>query len=189
MGLLFICVLVFCVCVITNDRACYFRTKKVPIRHHLLSFHMDQPYTLLWKIHSFTHRDLLNIYLGQDSYLMMWVSHTEMIFSIFFEKNCILAALGLLCCVHGLPPVAESGAPFQLRCTGFSLRWLLLHGLSSCGTSALLPRGTWTLPRPGIEPMTLALAGGFLTTGPPWKSSSFPLRTKCGRQSKNVGIK
>ena len=26
-------------CVITNGRACYFRTKNVPIRHYLLSFH------------------------------------------------------------------------------------------------------------------------------------------------------
>jgi len=29
----------------------------------------------------------------------------------------------------------------------------------------------WDLPGPGIEPMSLALAGGFLTTGPPGESS------------------
>ena len=28
----------------------------------------------------------------------------------------------------------------------------------------------WDPPRPGIEPMSFALAGGFLTTGPPGKS-------------------
>ena len=28
------------------------------------------------------------------------------------------------------------------------------------------------LPRPGIEPVSPALAGGFSTTGPPWKSSA-----------------
>ena len=28
----------------------------------------------------------------------------------------------------------------------------------------------WDLPRPGFEPMSPALAGGFLTTGPPGKS-------------------
>ena len=28
----------------------------------------------------------------------------------------------------------------------------------------------WSLPRPGIEPISPALAGGFLTTGPPGKS-------------------
>ena len=29
----------------------------------------------------------------------------------------------------------------------------------------------WDLPRPGIEPLSPALAGGFLTTGPPGRSS------------------
>ena len=28
----------------------------------------------------------------------------------------------------------------------------------------------WNLPRPGIEPMSPALAGGFLSTVPPGKS-------------------
>jgi len=27
----------------------------------------------------------------------------------------------------------------------------------------------WNLPRPGMEPMSPALAGGFLTTAPPGK--------------------
>ena len=31
-------------------------------------------------------------------------------------------------------------------------------------------RGMWDLPRPGLEPMSPALAGGFLTTAPPGKS-------------------
>ena len=30
--------------------------------------------------------------------------------------------------------------------------------------------GLWSLPRPGIEPVSPALAGGFLTTGPSGKS-------------------
>ena len=33
-----------------------------------------------------------------------------------------------------------------------------------------LPLGMWDPPRPGIKPMSPALAGGFLTTGPPGKS-------------------
>ena len=41
--------------------------------------------------------------------------------------------------------------------------------LSSCGARAQLLRGMWDLPRPGLEPMTPALAGGFLTTEPPGK--------------------
>ena len=38
--------------------------------------------------------------------------------------------------------------------------------LSSCGARAQLFRGTWDLPRPGLEPVSPALAGGFLSTVP-----------------------
>ena len=31
----------------------------------------------------------------------------------------------------------------------------------------------WDLPRPGLEPVSPALAGGFLTTEPPGKSRSY----------------
>ena len=41
--------------------------------------------------------------------------------------------------------------------------------LSSCGSRAQLPRGMWDLPRPGLEPVSPALAGGFPTTAPPGK--------------------
>ena len=36
--------------------------------------------------------------------------------------------------------------------------------LSSCGARAQLLYGMWDLPGPGIEPVSHALAGGFLTT-------------------------
>ena len=48
--------------------------------------------------------------------------------------------------------------------------WALEHRLSSCGTRALLLHGMWDLPGPGIESMSPALAGEFLTTAPPGKS-------------------
>ena len=47
--------------------------------------------------------------------------------------------------------------------------WSIERRLSSCGTQASLLRGRWDLPGPGIELMSLALAGGFLTTVPPGK--------------------
>ena len=34
----------------------------------------------------------------------------------------------------------------------------------------LVVHGTWDLPGPGLEPVSPALAGGFLTTAPPGKS-------------------
>ena len=45
-------------------------------------------------------------------------------------------------------------------------------GFSSCGAWAQLLRGMWDLSGPGIESMSPALAGGFLSTAPPGKSQS-----------------
>ena len=50
--------------------------------------------------------------------------------------------------------------------------------LSSCGSRAHFLRGMWDLPRPGLEPMFPALAGGFSTTAPPGKPLSIPLYLK-----------
>ena len=60
---------------------------------------------------------------------------------------------GLLIAVASL--VAEHGA--------------LERRLSSCGARAQLLRGMWDLPGPGLEPVSPALADGFLTTVPPGK--------------------
>ena len=91
---------------------------------------------------------------------------------------------------HGLSLVAASGGYSSLWCMGFSLRWLLLLWstgsrcmgfsscglwalecrLSSCGARALLLPGMWDPPRPGLEPVSPAVAGGFLTSAPPGKT-------------------
>ena len=88
--------------------------------------------------------------------------------------------------------VSVSRSCSLLGCTGFSLWWLLLlqsmgsrhkgfsscssqtHelGLRSCSPWAWLPYGMWNLPGTGIEPMSPALAGEFLTTGSPGKSEN-----------------
>ena len=60
--------------------------------------------------------------------------------------------------------VVASGGYSSLRCVG-SRR----AGFSTCGAWALLLRSMWDLPGPGLEPMSPALAGGFLTTVPPGK--------------------
>ena len=49
----------------------------------------------------------------------------------------------------------------------------LEHRLSSCGAWTELLCGMWDLPGPGIESVSPALAGGFLTTAMPGKSPQF----------------
>ena len=41
--------------------------------------------------------------------------------------------------------------------------------LTNCGSRAQLLRGMWDPPRPGLEPMSPALAGRLPTTAPPGK--------------------
>ena len=41
--------------------------------------------------------------------------------------------------------------------------------LSNCGSRAQLLRSMWDRPRPGLEPVSPALAGRFSTTAPPGK--------------------
>ena len=108
-----------------------------------------------------------------------------------------LVVLGLRCCTRAFSSCTEWGA--TLRCgarvshhSGFSCcgAWALgtqasvvvVHRLSSCGSRALecrlsscglraqLLHGMWDLPRPGLEPVSPALAGRFLTTVPTGKS-------------------
>ena len=79
---------------------------------------------------------------------------------------------------HRLSLVVASGGYSSLRCAGFSLQWLLLlqstgsrrAGFSSCGARAQLLHSMWDLPGSGLEPVSPALAGRFLTTVPPGKS-------------------
>ena len=82
--------------------------------------------------------------------------------------------------MRGLSLVAASRGHSSLRCAGLSLSWPLFaehrlqtRRLSNCGSRAQLLHGMWDLPRPGLEPVSPALAGGFSTTAPPGKPSKF----------------
>ena len=86
-----------------------------------------------------------------------------------------LAALGRRCCALAFSSCSERGL-LLLRSTGSRRAGFsscdsraLERRLSSCGTRAQLLCGMWDLPGPGLEPLSPALAGGFLTTAPPGK--------------------
>ena len=125
-----------------------------------------------------------------SQFFVLFLINLFILFIYFWLRWVFLAA-----CV--LSPVAVSGGYSSLRCVGFSLWWLLFlrsmgcrhAGFSSWGTRTqqlqllgsraqaqqlwrtdlTLLRGVWELPGPGLEPVSPALAGGFLTTAPPGK--------------------
>ena len=61
--------------------------------------------------------------------------------------------------------------PFTIAAPPVAGHRLQMRRLSSRGSRAQLPRGMWDLPRPGLEPVSPALAGRFSTTAPPGKPS------------------
>ena len=85
--------------------------------------------------------------------------------------------------MRGLSLVAASRGYSLLRCAGFSLRWLLLLWLTGSRAQAqqlwrtglVAPRHV-DLPGPGLELVSPALAGVFLTTVPPGKSRFYILK-------------
>ena len=110
-----------------------------------------------------------------------------------------MAALGLCCCAQAFSSCSKRGLLFDAVCglliavaslccraraLGAWASVAVASGLSSCGSRALerrlsscgsraqLLRSMWDLPRPGLEPVSPALAGGFLTIVPPGKSWS-----------------
>ena len=86
--------------------------------------------------------------------------------------------------VRGPSPAATSGGHSSSRCTGLYLgpvsiaaslvaeHRLQTHRLSNCGSPAQPLRGMWDSPRPGLEPVSPALAGRLSTTAPPGKPKS-----------------
>ena len=74
----------------------------------------------------------------------------------------VLAVLGLHCYARASSSFNEWGTPAS-HCGGFWLQSIRpgAPALSSCRAS--------DFPEPGIEPLSPALAGGFLTTDPPEK--------------------
>ena len=98
----------------------------------------------------------------------------------FFNKFIYLFIYFWLCwvfiSVQGLSLVVASGGHSSSWCAGLSLsrplvaeHRLQMRRLSNCGSRAQLLCGMWDLPRPGLEPVSPALAGRLPTTAPPGK--------------------
>ena len=105
-------------------------------------------------------------------------SFSELLYCLgfFFFLNLFTAVLGLRfyasafssCSKWGPLFIAVRG-PLTVAASLVAEHRLQTRRLSSCGSRAQLPRGMWDPPRPGLEPMSPALAGRFSTTAPPGK--------------------
>ena len=87
-----------------------------------------------------------------------------------------MAVLGLRFCARAFSSCGKRGPLFIAVCGPLTVPASLVaeHGLqmrrlSNCGSRAQLLRDTWDLPRPGLEPVSPALAGRFSTTALPGK--------------------
>ena len=90
-----------------------------------------------------------------------------------------MAVLGPRFCARAFPSCGERGPLFIAVCGPLTIAASLVaehrlqtRRLSNCGSRAQLLRGTWDPPRPGLEPVSPALADRFPTTAPPGKPSS-----------------
>ena len=101
-------------------------------------------------------------------------------FSLFFFFNLFiylfLAVLGLRFCARAFSSCGERGLlfiavrePLTVAASSVAEHRLQTRRLSNCDSRAQPLRGMWDLPRPGLEPVSPALAGRFSTTAPPGK--------------------
>ena len=87
-----------------------------------------------------------------------------------------MAVLGLRFCARAFSSCGKWGplfiavrGPLTIAASLATEHRLQTHRLSNCGSRAQLLCGMWDLPRPGLEPMSPALAGRLPTTAPPGK--------------------
>ena len=87
-----------------------------------------------------------------------------------------MAVLGLRFCARAFSSCGKRGplfiavrGPLTVAASLVEEHGLQTRRLSNCGSRAQLLRGMWDLPRPGLEPVSPALAGRLSTTAPPGK--------------------
>ena len=119
--------------------------------------------------------------------------------SLFFFLSLFIylfmAVLGLRFCARAFSSCGRRGplfivvhGPLTIAASLVAEHRLQTRRLSSCGSRAQLLRGMWDPPRPGLEPVSPALAGRFSTTAPPGKPRK-SIFTCCGNYKKyNISL-
>ena len=114
----------------------------------------------------------------------LWLSNIPLYIYVphFFLKSIYLfiylfiAVLGLRFCARAFSSCGRRGplfiavrGPLTIVASLVAEHRLQTRRLSNSGSWAQLLRGTWDLPRPGLELVSPELAGRFSTTAPPGK--------------------
>ena len=104
-----------------------------------------------------------------------------------------MAVLGLRFCARAFSSCGERGSlfiavhgPLTVAASLVAEHRLQTRRLSSSGSRAQLLRGMWDLPRPGLQPVSPALAGRFSTTAPPGKPNRALLNSKKNHRSTHI---
>ena len=123
---------------------------------------------------------LMKYLLFVDWFTFLFYTCLPSYFFFFKFIYLFLAVLGLCFCARAFSSCGERGplliavhGPLTITASLVAEHRLQTRRLSSCGSRAQLLRGMWDLPRPGLEPVFPALAGGFSTTAPPGKPPSY----------------
>ena len=118
-------------------------------------------------------------------FFIVYIFFNKFIFFFYFIYfiYLFLAVLSLRFCARAFSSCRERGplriavrGPLTISASPVAEHRVQMRRLSSCGLRAQLLRGIWDLPRPGLEPVSPALAGRFLTTVPPGKPLCYCLK-------------
>ena len=108
--------------------------------------------------------------------MLQFAKHSHTLYIFFKLIYLLMAVLGLRFRARAFSSCGKRGplfiavrGPLTVAASLVEEHRLQTRRLSSCGSRAQLLRGMWDLPRPGLEPVSPALAGRFSTTAPPGK--------------------
>ena len=109
-------------------------------------------------------------------YLFIWLCRVLFIYFYVYFWLCwvfVYCARAFSSCGEQGPLFIAVRGPLTIAASLAAEHRLQTRRLSNCGSRAQLVRGMWDLPRPGLEPVSPALAGRFSTTAPPGKPLLF----------------
>ena len=112
--------------------------------------------------------------------LFVFLNRLLFFFNFYLFIYLFMAVLGLRFCARAFSSCSEWGplfivvrGPLIIAASPVAEHRLHTRRLSSCGARAWLLRSMWDLPRPGLEPVSPALAGRLSPTAPPGKPPRF----------------